>query len=146
MLRIRLSRFGSKKRPTYRLTISERHKDARGDVLEYLGSYNPRSNPKFVQLKEDRIKYWISQGAEASPTVHNLLVSQGVIEDKKVHAWRPKKKQAKEEESKPAKDGDNKPAAAPEGDDASQAEAKPEEKPEAAKPEEPKEEPKAEEK
>jgi len=92
MLRIRLSRFGTKKRPSYRLVVVERTKDALGDVLEYLGSYNPKSNPKFIQLDTEKIKHWISQGAQPTATVHNLLVSEGIVEDKKVKAWRPKKK------------------------------------------------------
>jgi len=127
MLKIRLSRFGSKKRPTYRVTISEHLKDARGDVLEYLGHYNPRSNPKIIELKADRIKFWLGKGAQASPTVHNLLVSKGVIEDKKVRSWKPKKKEEKKEEVKP-------------GAKAEGAEVKPAEKAEEVKPEEKKEE------
>ncbi|MBI5621819.1 30S ribosomal protein S16 [Candidatus Falkowbacteria bacterium] len=92
MLKIRLTRFGTNKRPTYRLTVCEHTKDAKGDVTEYLGAYNPRSNPKFVDLKVDKIKGWMAKGAQCSPTVHNLLVSQGVISGKKVQAWKPKKK------------------------------------------------------
>ena len=92
MLRIRLSRFGTNKRPTYRLIVSERQKDTHGDVLEYVGSYNPRTNPKQIQLQTDRIEYWLSKGAQPSPTVHNLLVDQGIIKAKKVHAFRVPKK------------------------------------------------------
>ncbi len=88
MLKIRLARFGRKKAPTYRLAVSEHQKDTQGDALEYVGSYNPRSNPKFIQLNIDRIKHWLSKGAGVSPTVHNLLVDQGVIKDKKVQAFR----------------------------------------------------------
>jgi small subunit ribosomal protein S16 len=92
MLKIRLSRFGSNRKPTYRLTIAEHTKDAHGNVLEYLGSYNPRTNPKQLQLEVERIKFWLSKGAQPSATVHNMLVSQGVLTGKKVQAWRPKKK------------------------------------------------------
>ncbi len=92
MLRIRLSRFGTNKRPTYRLIVSERQKDTHGDVLEYVGSYNPRTNPKQIQLQTDRIEHWLSKGAQPSPTVHNLLVDQGIIKAKKVHAFRVPKK------------------------------------------------------
>lgn len=113
MLRIRLSRFGTNKRPTYRLIVSERQKDTHGDVLEYVGSYNPRTNPKQVQLKADRIEYWLSKGAQPSPTVHNLLVDQGIVKAKKVHAFRVPKKPveaaAPAAEAKPA----DKPAEAP---------------------------------
>jgi len=61
-----------------------------------------------VNLKEDRIKHWISVGAQCSPTVHNILVTNKVIEDKKVQSWKPKKKKEKEGEEKkePAPVGD----------------------------------------
>lgn len=108
MLKIRLARFGRKKAPTYRLAVSEHQKDTQGDALEYVGSYNPRSNPKLIQLNIDRIKHWLSKGAGASPTVHNLLVDQGVIKDKKVQAFRLVKTA---EEKKPEATA---PAAAPE--------------------------------
>lgn len=104
MLRIRLTRFGTKSSPSYRVSVSERTKDARGDVLEYLGSYNPSQNPKLIQLKGERIQYWLSKGAQASPTVHNLLVDQGIVTDKKVKAFREIKPEVKEvkPEVKPA--------------------------------------------
>lgn len=88
MLRIRLTRFGTKNTPAFRLSVSERAKDARGKVLEYLGSYNPRQQPKLIQLDGERIKYWLSKGAQATPTIHNLLIDQGIITGKKVHAFR----------------------------------------------------------
>jgi len=91
MLRIRLARFGAKKKPTYRLVVVERTRDNQGTVLEYLGSYNPRSNPKNIQLEKERIEYWIKMGAQPTATVHNMLVSEKIIDAKKVKAWRPKK-------------------------------------------------------
>lgn len=101
MLRIRLSRMGRKNAPTYRLVVSERHKDTLGDAKELLGHYNPRS--KEMGLKADRIKYWLSVGAQPSSTVHNLLVAQGIIEGKKVSSSRlTKKRNAKLEEKRAA--------------------------------------------
>jgi len=81
MLTIRLSRVGKKKQPTYRLIISEKHKDPWGDYLELLGNYDPRA--KVVKFKADRIKYWISQGATTSDTVNNMLIDQKIIEGAK---------------------------------------------------------------
>lgn len=103
MLTIRLSRRGKKKQPTYRILISEKSKDPWGCFLEDLGFYNPKT--KKTELKKDRIKYWVERGAQASPTVYNLLVSQGIIEGPKVKATKVKKrKEGKEEKEKKIKE------------------------------------------
>lgn len=83
MLTIRLSRVGKTKQPSYRLIVSEKTKDPWGDCLELLGVFNPLANPAFVNLNTDRIKYWISKGAQTSDTVRNLLIDQKVIEGEK---------------------------------------------------------------
>jgi len=90
MLVIRLTRIGKKNQPSYRVVLTEKQNPVKGKFIEILGDYNPRLKTK--SLKGERIKYWFSKGAKASATVHNLLVSQGVIEGRKVKAWRPKKK------------------------------------------------------
>ncbi|MFA6534006.1 MAG: 30S ribosomal protein S16 [Patescibacteria group bacterium] len=101
MLMIRFSRFGSNHKPTWRLIVSEKSKDTHGKVMEYLGSYNARSNPKTAVLKADRIKFWMARGAQPSASVNNLLVKEGIL-TKKVRAWRPKKKEQKPGDNKPA--------------------------------------------
>jgi small subunit ribosomal protein S16 len=93
MLTIRLSRFGKKKKPMYRLIISEKTRDTYATALEILGSYNPFS--KELVAKKDRIDHYLSNGAQMSETVNNLLVGQGIIEGEKVKASKPGK--AKEE-------------------------------------------------
>ncbi len=96
---IRLSRVGKIKQPTYRLIVSEKSKDTRGKYLEILGTYNPRSNPATVKFDAERIKYWMSKGAQPSDTVHNLLVDQKIITTAKRKIWTvPKTK----EDTKPA--------------------------------------------
>ena len=80
---IRLQRLGKKKQPTYRLVISEKARDTQGHALEILGHYNPVNSAKVLELKEDRIKYWLSKGAQTSETVNNLLVKAGVITGEK---------------------------------------------------------------
>lgn len=101
MLTIRLSRIGKKKKPAYRLIISEKAKDPYGRVLEVLGSYNPFS--KDLKVKADRIKYWLTKGSGMSPTINNLLIGKGIIEGKKVTASKPGKKQGEAaSENKPA--------------------------------------------
>lgn len=121
MVKIRLARMGKKKQPTYRLVVSDARKDTLGKYIENLGSYNPSVNPKEINIKIDRVKYWLGVGAQASPTVHNLLVSQGIIKASKVKASKTnqRKNQAKtdDNDAKNTKDkSDDKPEAVAEGE------------------------------
>lgn len=86
MLSIRLSRFGKKKMPTYRLIVTEKTRDPWGKYLEILGTLDPLAKPKKVEFDIERIKYWMSKGAQPTPTVRNLLVDLKVIEGDKVKA------------------------------------------------------------
>lgn len=79
MLMIRLQRMGKTKRPTYRLIVSPKHKDTQAGQLEILGNYDPVQKNKVVNIKKDRVEYWLSVGAQTSPTVNNLLVNAGII-------------------------------------------------------------------
>jgi small subunit ribosomal protein S16 len=97
MLTIRLSRVGKKKQATFKVIVSEKAKDTVGDYLELLGHYNPHTNN--AELKTERIQYWISKGAQASGTVHNLLVDKKIITGEKLKVANIKKKK---EEAKPA--------------------------------------------
>ncbi|MBU1037069.1 30S ribosomal protein S16 [Patescibacteria group bacterium] len=112
MLAIKLSRIGKRKQPTYRLIILEKHKDPQGNYLELLGNYNPRT--KQINLQAERIKYWLSKGAQPSNTVHNILVKQGVIEGTKKRAVKITKKRKekaageKKEEISEKKEGGSK--------------------------------------
>lgn len=83
MLRIKLARVGKKKAPTYRLLVMERSKDPWGDSLENVGHYNPRTTPSTIELKKERIEYWLSKGAQPTESVHNILVEAGLLKDKK---------------------------------------------------------------
>ena len=123
MLAIKLSKTGKTNKKMFRLIISEKSRDPYGRVLEILGSYNPHS--KELVAKEERIKYWLSKGAQMTSTVNNLLVGKSIIEGKKVVASKPGKKS----EKKLAKE---KAAADKKGS------AKPEKKVEEVKTEEPK--------
>ncbi|HAT03751.1 MAG TPA: 30S ribosomal protein S16 [Candidatus Magasanikbacteria bacterium] len=84
MLMIRLQRIGKRKQPTYRLIVNEKGRDTQAKSLEILGHYSPTENPKVIQFDAERIKYWISKGAQASGTVNNLLIKLGIIEGKKM--------------------------------------------------------------
>ena len=83
MLILRLQRLGKSKHQSYRLIVSEKRKDPQAGHVEILGTYNPSLVPKVVNLKSDRIKYWLSVGAQASATVNNLLIGQGIMTGKK---------------------------------------------------------------
>ncbi len=75
MVTIRLARFGSKKKPTYRVVVTDKRKPRDSDSIEMVGHYNPVTEPAEVVLKHDRIEYWMSVGAQASDTVKRLLKS-----------------------------------------------------------------------
>lgn len=93
MLAIKLSKTGKTNKKVFRLIISEKGRDPFGKVLETLGSYNPYN--KELEAKADRIKHWISQGAQMTNTVNNLLISKGIIEGNKVAASKAGKKSEK---------------------------------------------------
>lgn len=99
MLTIRLSRIGKKKKPAYRVIISEKTKDPYGNALEILGSYNPFS--KDLSVDGDRVNYWLSKGAGMSPTINNLLLENKIIKgEKTVASKRGKKAVAAEKAAK----------------------------------------------
>lgn len=81
MLTIKLARKGKKGLPIYRLIISEKGRDTYGDSLEILGSYNPHN--KKLEVNVDRVRYWISVGAQMTGVINNLLIQNKIIEGKK---------------------------------------------------------------
>jgi small subunit ribosomal protein S16 len=70
---IRLSRRGARKQPYYRIVVIEKDRARDGRSVEVVGTYNPRTNPASVDLKQDRIEYWRSKGAQLSETVSRLV-------------------------------------------------------------------------
>lgn len=92
---IKFSRKGKKNQPFFRIIVLEKSKDPRGDFLEDLGYLNPLT--KKTSLKVDRIKHWISKGAQPTGSVHNLLVKQGVIKADKVKVTKIHKKKIKQQ-------------------------------------------------
>jgi small subunit ribosomal protein S16 len=84
MLMLRLQRIGKTKSAAYRLVISEKTKDPQAGSLEILGQYDPTKKTKVINFNIERIKYWISKGAQPSNTVNNLLINVGVITGKKM--------------------------------------------------------------
>lgn len=80
MLAISLMRIGAKGKPFYRLVVKEKRSKRDGKYLENLGTYNPMINPAAVELKHDRIQYWISVGAKPTETVASLIKNNPVQE------------------------------------------------------------------
>jgi small subunit ribosomal protein S16 len=76
--RIRLARVGSKKNPIYRVVVADARSPRDGRFIEIVGRYNPQTNPSTIQLDEDKIKDWISKGAQPSDTVKRLMRTQGI--------------------------------------------------------------------
>lgn len=82
MLMVKFQRIGRKNDPAFRVVVTEKRSKPKSGELEILGSYHPKT--KHTILRNDRILYWISKGAQPSPTVHNLLVDKGILKEKKV--------------------------------------------------------------
>ena len=78
-VKIRLARHGAKKRPYYRIVVTDSESPRDGRYLEAVGSYNPLQDPAEVTLKTDRVKYWMDQGALPSDTVKSILKKEGLI-------------------------------------------------------------------
>jgi small subunit ribosomal protein S16 len=73
MLIIRLARRGSKKHPQYRVVVSDSIYGKGGAIVENVGTYEPKSKDSRVNLKRDRIEFWISRGASVTDTVKSLI-------------------------------------------------------------------------
>ncbi len=91
MVSIRLSRRGKKNQPSYRVIVVDKRKDPWGRSIEDVGFYNPLTNPATLKVNADRVKYWLSVGAQPTNTMHNLFVDAGLLDTKKVRVVKPKK-------------------------------------------------------
>ncbi len=80
VVKIRLLRKGRKKKPLYRIVVIEDSNQRDGKTIEDIGTYNPHTEPASISVKEDRVKHWISVGAQPSNTVNRLLSSVGITE------------------------------------------------------------------
>lgn len=73
MVKLRLARHGTKKRPFYRIVAAHKEFARNGRFLEILGTFDPRVEENSVNLKAERIQYWLGVGAQPSPTVAQIL-------------------------------------------------------------------------
>ena len=78
MLAIRLSRIGKKKRPFYRVVVTEKTRPRNGRFVEIVGTYDPLKKPAEIKLNAERIKYWLGCGAQPSDTVRSFLRNQKI--------------------------------------------------------------------
>lgn len=99
MLKIRLQRIGRKNDPSFRVVLTDSKNSTKsGRFLEILGTYNPKAGEK--KLESEKIKYWISKGAQCSDTMHNFLVADGIVKGKKINVLPKKKPTVKRKELK----------------------------------------------
>ena len=75
MVKIRLTRSGSKKRPFYRIVAADSRSPRDGKFLEILGFYDPRKKPHVLEVDKDRVQDWINKGAQTSERVEKLISS-----------------------------------------------------------------------
>ena len=116
MLKIRLQRTGRKNVPTFRIVLTDSKNSTKsGKFIEVLGNHDPRGDKG--EVKADRVKYWMTQGAQLSGTLHNLFIKKGIIKGEKVNKL-PKNTPPKKEEEvvapAPKKEEDSAEEASPE--------------------------------
>jgi small subunit ribosomal protein S16 len=77
-VKIRLQRTGAKKKPFYRIVVANSEAPREGRFLEIVGTYNPLTEPATVTIKEDKIREWLTRGAQVTGTVRNILKKEGI--------------------------------------------------------------------
>jgi len=90
MLKVRLQRTGKRGQAYFRVVVLEHTKKPKGKFLELLGNYDPHK--KEFKVDMERVKHWVSNGAQVSPTVNNLPVNYKYWDKPKMQSWKPKKK------------------------------------------------------
>lgn len=77
MVKLRLARFGAKKRPFYRIVAMDSQGKRDGRYIEQLGTYDPKQNPPAVTLNAERVQYWLSVGAQPTEAVERMIKKIG---------------------------------------------------------------------
>ena len=115
MLKMRLQRIGRKNNPSYRVLVVDSHQGPKsGKYVDIIGSYDPKND--HIVLDGEKARAWIGKGVQVSPTVHNLLISQKIIEGKKINVL-PRKSPIQKEGASDV------PSSAPMADNAPESEA-----------------------
>ncbi|MEQ8353406.1 MAG: 30S ribosomal protein S16 [Leptospiraceae bacterium] len=79
MVKIRLQRYGTKKKPFYRIVAADSRYPRDGRFIEQIGYYNPIAFNEACVLKEERVKHWLESGAQPTDSVRSLLKKQGLL-------------------------------------------------------------------
>ncbi|TWI73277.1 SSU ribosomal protein S16P [Desulfobotulus alkaliphilus] len=79
-VKIRLTRMGTKKKPFYRIVVADSEARRDGRFIEIVGTYNPLRNPAEISVKDERVRYWLGEGAIPSDTVRSILKKSGVTD------------------------------------------------------------------
>ena len=80
MVKIRLRRIGAKKQPSYRVVVTDQRSPRDGRFIEIVGHYNPRTEPETVDIQEDRVLHWLSEGAQMTDTIERLFKNLGTLD------------------------------------------------------------------
>lgn len=80
MVKIRLRRMGKTKQPTYRIVVADSRSPRDGKFIEIIGHYNPIRQPKVLEVKHDRARYWLGVGAQMSDTVVHLFKKVQILD------------------------------------------------------------------
>lgn len=81
-VKIRLARFGTKKKPFYRIMVTDSRAPRNGRFIEKIGTYDPKQDPPSITLDKERATEWLQKGAQTTPTVTQLLKREGIIVNK----------------------------------------------------------------
>ncbi|MDQ3893389.1 MAG: 30S ribosomal protein S16 [Actinomycetota bacterium] len=79
MVRLRLTRIGSKKNPIYRIVAADSRSPRDGKFLEIVGRYNPQTNPSTIELDEAKVREWLGKGAQPTEQVARLLKKKNLL-------------------------------------------------------------------
>jgi small subunit ribosomal protein S16 len=77
-VRLRLTRIGGRKDPVWRVVVADQRSPRDGRIIESVGHYNAQTDPSVIALNEERVRHWLSQGAQPTPQVRKLLKIQGI--------------------------------------------------------------------
>ena len=77
-VRLRLTRVGGRRDPIWRVVVADQRSPRDGRFIETVGQYNPQTEPSTIKLDEDRVREWLSKGAQPTATVRKLLKTQGI--------------------------------------------------------------------
>ena len=96
-VKLRLKRMGAKQKPFYRIVAADSRSPRDGRFIETVGTYNPIKNPEEITVKEERVMYWLSMGAEPTDTVRSLFKKMGITKKFADSKTKTTKKEVKKE-------------------------------------------------